>query len=573
MGFSQEDESEKPEAAWENPVLVIVRGIKYNESYKMLTGGIYMGSYLNPGNEAFAVALNSEIYVDKTGLLTYTNKVMNTLQGYICNSRPRRFGKSITANMLTAYYSKGCSSKEMFSGLEISRAKDFEKHLNQYDVLHWDIQWCMEPAGGPEQIVSYISEKTISELKEYYPHILPEEIRSLPEALSRINAASGTKFIVIIDEWDVLIRDEAADLKTQEEYINFLRAMFKGTEPTKYIQLAYLTGILPVKKEKTQSALNNFKDYSMLHAGPIAPYVGFTETEVQKLCEVYGQKFEEVKRWYDGYQIGKYHVYNPNAVVNLMLEGEFQSYWSGTASYEAIVPLINMDFDGLKSAVIEMLSGDHVPVDVTSFQNDTVSFANKDDVLTYLIHLGYLAYDRTFRTAFIPNEEIRQELILATKRKKWNELIVFQKESEQLLKDTIQMNGNAVAKEIEKIHMEYTSVIQYHNENSLSCVLTIAYLSSIQYYFKPIRELPTGRGFSDFVFLPKPEYRYDFPALVVELKWNKNAETALDQIKRQHYPASIASYTGDILLVGVNYDKKTKVHECRIEKYLKSGEK
>ena len=291
MGVSQADESEKPEAAWENPVLVIVRGIKYNESYKMLTGGICMGSYLNPGNEAFAVALNSEIYVDKTGLLTYTNKVMNTLQGYICNSRPRRFGKSITANMLTAYYSKGCSSKEMFSGLEISRAKDFEKHLNQYDVLHWDIQWCMEPAGGPERIVSYISEKTISELKEYYPHILPEEIRSLPEALSRINAASGTKFIVIIDEWDVLIRDEAADLKTQEEYINFLRAMFKGTEPTKYIQLAYLTGILPVKKEKTQSALNNFKDYSMLYAGPIAPYVGFTETEVQKLCEVYGQKF------------------------------------------------------------------------------------------------------------------------------------------------------------------------------------------------------------------------------------------------------------------------------------------
>ena len=569
MGFSQEDESEKPEAARENPVLVIVRGIKYNESYKMLTGGICMGSYLNPGNEAFAVALNSEIYVDKTGLLTYTNKVMNTLQGYICNSRPRRFGKSITANMLTAYYSKGCSSKEMFSGLEISRAKDFEKHLNQYDVLHWDIQWCMEPAGGPERIVSYISEKTISELKEYYPHILPEEIRSLPEALSRINAASGTKFIVIIDEWDVLIRDEAADLKTQEEYINFLRAMFKGTEPTKYIQLAYLTGILPVKKEKTQSALNNFKDYSMLHAGPIAPYVGFTETEVQKLCEVYGQKFEEVKRWYDGYQIGKYHVYNPNAVVNLMLEGEFQSYWSGTASYEAIVPLINMDFDGLKSAVIEMLSGDHVPVDVTSFQNDTVSFANKDDVLTYLIHLGYLAYDRIFKTAFIPNEEIRQELILATKRKKWNELIAFQKESEQLLKDTIQMNGNAVAKEIEKIHREYTSVIQYNNENSLSSVLSIAYLSSMQYYFKPIREFPAGRGFADFVFILKPEFQNYYPALVVELKWDKSVRAALDQIRDRKYPESVACYAGELLLVGINYNEKTKEHECRIEKYEK----
>ena len=528
-----------------------------------------MGVFVNPGNEAFAVALNSEIYVDKTELLTYTNKVMNTLQGYICNSRPRRFGKSITANMLTAYYSKGCSSREMFSNLGISKAEGFEKHLNQYDVLHWDIQWCMEPAGGPEKIVSYISEQTISELKEYYPHILPEKIRSLPESLSRINAATGTKFIVIIDEWDVLIRDEASDVRTQEEYINFLRAMFKGTEPTKYIQLAYLTGILPVKKEKTQSALNNFKDYSMLHAGPIAPYVGFTEAEVQKLCEEYGHEFEKVKRWYDGYQIGTYHVYNPNAVVNLMLEGEFQSYWSGTASYEAIVPLINMDFDGLRGAVIEMLSGDHVPIDITSFQNDKVSFANKDDVLTYLIHLGYLAYDRTFKTAFIPNEEIRQEMILATKRKKWNELISFQKESEQLLRDTLQMDGDAVAKEIEKIHREYVSVIQYNNENSLSSVLSIAYLSAMQYYFKPIREFPAGRGFADFVFIPKPEFQKFYPALVVELKWNKDVKTALDQIKDRKYPDSVACYAGELLLVGINYNEKTKEHECRIEKYEK----
>ena len=528
-----------------------------------------MGVFVNPGNEAFAVALNSEIYVDKTELLTYTNKVMNTLQGYICNSRPRRFGKSITANMLTAYYSKGCSSREMFSNLGISKAEGFEKHLNQYDVLHWDIQWCMEPAGGPEKIVSYISEQTISELKEYYPHILPEKIRSLPESLSRINAATGTKFIVIIDEWDVLIRDEASDVRTQEEYINFLRAMFKGTEPTKYIQLAYLTGILPVKKEKTQSALNNFKDYSMLHAGPIAPYVGFTEAEVQKLCEEYGHEFEKVKRWYDGYQIGTYHVYNPNAVVNLMLEGEFQSYWSGTASYEAIVPLINMDFDGLRGAVIEMLSGDHVPIDITSFQNDTVSFANKDDVLTYLIHLGYLAYDRTFKTAFIPNEEIRQEMILETKRKKWNELISFQKESEQLLRDTLQMDGDAVAKEIEKIHREYVSVIQYNNENSLSSVLSIAYLSAMQYYFKPIREFPAGRGFADFVFIPKPEFQKFYPALVVELKWNKDVKTALDQIKDRKYPDSVACYAGELLLVGINYNEKTKEHECRIEKYEK----
>lgn len=209
-----------------------------------------------------------------------------------------------------------------------------------------------------------------------------------------------------------------------------------------------------------------------------------------------------------------------------------------------MVPFINMDFDGLKTAILEMLSGAAVPVMVTSFKNDMVSFVNKDDVLTLLIHLGYLAYNQQTQMAYIPNEEIRREFLTAVTSNRWNELLTFQQESAELLDATLAMDENAVAAGIGKIHEEYTSVIQYHNENSLSCVLTIAYLSSIQYYFKPIRELPTGRGFSDFVFLPKPEYRYDFPALVVELKWNKNAETALDQIKRQHYPASIASYTG-----------------------------
>lgn len=240
-----------------------------------------MGIFVNPDNSAFQVALNSEIYVDKTGLLEYTNKVMNTLQGYICNSRPRRFGKSITADMLTAYYSKGCDSEKMFSGYEISRCPDFKKHLNQYDVIHLDIQWCMEPAGGPEKIVSYITDKTLEELRLYYQNQLSAEINSLPEALSKICNVTGRKFVIIIDEWDVLIRDAAANEKALNDYINFLRGMFKGSEPTKYIQLAYLTGILPVKKDVTQSALNNFKQYSMLSAGPLASYVGFTEEEVK----------------------------------------------------------------------------------------------------------------------------------------------------------------------------------------------------------------------------------------------------------------------------------------------------
>lgn len=376
-----------------------------------------MGMFVNPDNSAFQAALNAQIYVDKSGLLVYTNRVLASTDAFICNSRPRRFGKSITANMLAAYYSKGCDSSKMFEKLKISQSDGFKKHLNKYDVIQLDIQWCINAAGGADQVVSYITEKTISELQSIYPEVLTTKNQqtSLPETLAKINVAIGNKFVVIIDEWDVLIRDESANLKIQEEYINFLRGMFKGTEPTKYIRLAYLTGILPIKREKTQSALNNFDEFTMLSAGNMAPYVGFTESEVKMLAKKYHQNYEKVKRWYDGYLLNGQQIYNPRAVVGVMLNGEFKSYWSETASYETIVPLINMGFDGLKSAVIEMLSGDEVKVNTATFKNDTVNIQNRDEVLTYMIHLGYLGYDQNRRSAFVPNEEIRQELTLAVR--------------------------------------------------------------------------------------------------------------------------------------------------------------
>lgn len=528
-----------------------------------------MGRFVNPDNSAFQVALNSRIYVDKTGLIEYTNSVLDTTNAYICNSRPRRFGKSYAANMLAAYYSKGADSEQMFSGLQISREADFKKHLNKYDVIHIDIQWFLANCDDADNIVKYVTEAVLDELREVYPDVLPLEVSGLPDALSRIKDKVGQKFVVIIDEWDVLIRDEAANKKAQEDYINFLRGMFKGIEPTKYIQLAYLTGILPIKKEKTQSALNNFDEFSMLSPGSLAPYVGFTENEVRKLAEEYHQDFDEVKRWYDGYLLNGHQVYNPRAVVGVMLRGEFKSYWSETASYDAIVPLINMNYGGLKTAIIEMISGAEVKVNTATFKNDTVSIKSKDDVLTYMIHLGYFGYNPKLKTAFVPNEEIRQELTAAVGSKQWNEMLEFQKNSEHLLDATLDMDGVEVAAQIEKIHNEYASSIQYNNENSLSSVLAIAYLSAMQYYFKPVRELPTGRGFADFVFIPKIEYCSSYPALIVELKWNQNAQTAVRQIKDKKYPSSILDYTGEILLVGINYDKTSKEHQCLIEKYEK----
>ena len=528
-----------------------------------------MGLFVNPDNRAFQDAINAEIYVDKTGLLEVTNRFLSTPQKFICNSRPRRFGKSMAANMLAAYYSKGCDSHELFAGLVIEKNSDYEKYLNKFDVIHFDVQWCFKEAGSAEKTVSFITQTILSELRDIYGDIIPEHVKKVSGALAYISAATGNKFVIIIDEWDVLIRDEAMNKAVQEEYIDFLRNLFKGIEPTKFIALAYMTGILPIKKYKTQSALNNFLEYTMINPGPLASYVGFTKEEVTLLCQKYNLDFTELKRWYDGYLLGGYHVYNPCAVINLIFQGNFQSYWTQTGTYESILPLINMDFDGLRSAIIDMLAGESVEVIPYFFQNDMVSFRDKDDVLTLLIHLGYLAYNQKRSQAFIPNEEIRFEFAMATKVNKWSELISFQKESRALLNAVLDYDTEAVSEMLEKIHNQYTSVIEYHDENSLSSVLTIAFLSTLDYYFKPVRELPTGRGFADFVYIPKPMYREDYPALVVELKWNKSAATALQQIKEKRYTESLRDYAGDILLVGINYDKKTKEHTCSIENVMK----
>lgn len=439
-----------------------------------------MGRFVNPDSSAFQVALNSRIYVDKTGLIEYTNSVLDTTNAYICNSRPRRFGKSYAANMLAAYYSKGTDSEQMFSGLRISKDADFKKHLNKYDVIHIDIQWFLANCDDADKVVSFITKSVLDEFRGIYPDALPQEVVTLPDALSRVKECTGQKFVVIIDEWDVIIRDGAIIENIQDEYLNFLRGMFKGVEPTKYIQLAYLTGILPIKKERAQSAVNNLDEFTMLQADELAPYIGFTENEVKGLCEKYNRDFDKVKKWYDGYLLDGYQVYNPKAVVSVMTKGRFRSYWSETGSYEVVVPLICMNYDGLKNAIIEMLSGSEVKVDTATFKNDPAKIQNRDDVITYLIHLGYLGYNEDSESAFVPNEEIRQELITAVRSSNWDELIAFQQESRKLLTATLSMDEKQVAAEIDKFHSQYASMIQYNDENSLSSIITIAYLGTMQ---------------------------------------------------------------------------------------------
>ena len=526
-----------------------------------------MGIYFNPKNISFMKAIRSEIYVDKTGLIAYTNACLNTRDQYLCVSRPRRFGKSMTLEMLAAYYSRGCDSRELFAGYKIESDKTFQEHLNQYDVIYLNMQqFLLEAEQG--KATEYLEQEVLQELRKAYGDILDMGNIGLAAALRRIYVETDRQFIFLVDEWDCVMRERQESEELQKQYLDFLRNLLKD-QP--YVALAYMTGILPVKKYGEHSALNMFREFSMTNQKALEEYTGFTEDEVKQLCERFDMNFEETSSWYDGYMFKKFrHIYNPKSVVEAMSCQDFSSYWTSTETYEALKIYMDMDYDGLRSEIAQMLGGGRVVVNTGSFQNDMRNFKTKDDVLTLLIHLGYLAYDPQTREAFIPNKEIIGEFENAMSVSGWQEVMRVLKASEQLLEDTINGDAGRVAQALDRAHTEVASMLTYNDENSMACAIGLAYYSARKDYVL-IREFPSGKGFADIVFLPLPHT--DKPALVVELKYDKSAATALQQIKDRKYTQALERYSGEIVLAGVDYDKDKadKPHSCVIERVEKNN--
>ena len=523
-----------------------------------------MGKYLNPGNEKFFKAVNSEIYVDKSELIGYTNKVLNTMQQYICVSRPRRFGKSMAADMLAAYYSKGCDSKELFTGLKIAKDEQFDKYRNQYDTIFLNMQSFLSRSKNIEELIARVGKLVIHELKKQYPNVDYCDDSDLVESMQDVYEESRCPFIIIIDEWDCVFREFKEDKIAQERYLDFLRDMLKDKA---YIHLVYMTGILPIKKYGTHSALNMFSEFSMTNPRQLSEYVGFTENEVKDLCSRYGMNISELKEWYDGYRFANTDsIYSPKSVIEAVTSGICDNYWNQTETFEALRIYIDMNFDGLKEDVLSMMAGERVPVNTGSFANDMTSFQTEDDVLTLLIHLGYLGYDYNYKSVFIPNNEIRGEYVNAVSVSQWGEVSKALKNSADTLNAILQKRTGQVVEGIEQAHFE-TSHLQYNDENALSYTISLA-LYAARNFYTVYRELPTGKGFADMVYLPKKKFP-EKPALVIELKWDKTAESAIDQIKKKQYCQSLAEYQGNILLVVINYDKETREHSCVIEEYVK----
>lgn len=537
-----------------------------------------MGMFINRGNVGFSDYSKGE-YIDKTGMIVFINSTVNTSNRLTCVTRPRRFGKSIAANMLCAYYDRSCDSSALFEKFEIAKDPSFREHLNKYNVINVDITNFICEYRGDDNIVKYIQEDIKEDLIEEFPEVNISERTKLMPALMKVAKYTGTKFIFVIDEWDALCRELADKSDILDEYIDLLRRMFKSNDTANVFAGVYMTGILPIKKYGTQSALNDFREYSMTTPGPMGGFLGFNDDDVRMLAEKYGMDFSELKRWYDGYEmdtfdwrinipeIKKTSIYNPNSVMTAIRERHCDNYWARTEAFEALQQFIDCDFDGVKDTLEYLIKGEPVEINVLRFGNDISSVTDCSELFTLLIHFGYLNYNRKERTVTLPNQEIREEFVEALRgSKSHKELSELVRTSDRLLEALWMKDEAAVAKGVEYIHNHKVAPNFYNNEQSLRSVVRTAFLGAIDHYIE-IQELPSGKGYADLVFVPRRESKR--PLLIVELKWNNSADTAIAQIKKRDYPEILKPLAGEMLLVGINYDTKTKEHTCIIESMIK----
>ncbi|MDO4197269.1 MAG: AAA family ATPase, partial [Prevotellaceae bacterium] len=419
-----------------------------------------MGTYINKGNKAFRDIVSHE-YVDKSSLIPLINASLNSESRYSCVTRCRRFGKSMAAKMLCAYYDKSCDSRELFRGLKAEQDRSFEIYLNKYNVLYLDVTSFTTRPEIRKNIVRTIQEEIIYELKETFPDVKYKDNSDLMDVLSSITRSTGEKFFFIIDEWDAICREfperqklkgdpDTDTLTILDEYDMLLHRLFKTQDSDRVFAGAYLTGILPIKKYNTESAMNNFCEYSMIDPAFLAACYGFTEDEVKMLAERHNASMDNLKMWYDGYRIGKAsRIFNPYSVMKAIYYEEYGGYWSTTGAHDSVTTYIQMKFDGLKDDIIRMLAGESVYVDTTGFLNDMHIIRSKNDVLTVLIHLGYLTYNEEGQECYIPNKEVTDELLNAVEDTSWKRLADAITASRNLLDATIAGNENAVAKAID----------------------------------------------------------------------------------------------------------------------------
>ena len=533
-----------------------------------------MGAYVNPSNISFRKALRMPLYVDKSEMICDLNNYFDTENQYLCVSRARRFGKTMMANLISAYYSKGCDSRSLFEGLKLAQHPNWDRYLNSACVIKIDVNGWFRSTQDKNLTVKAIQSAVISELRTEFPSVqLPEEV-GLANALVTINVALDETFVIIIDEYDVLFRENVSD-SLRTEYLDLLNSLFKNDSLKPVISLAYITGILPIIRDRVQSKLNNFRQFTMLKPSVFAPYLGFLESEVRQLCEKRSMDFDRCAAMYDGYVFsGVGHVFNPNSVILSLENRDYDSYWVSTSSYDAITYYIDENIEGIQSDIRLLLEGGEVIVDPNRYLNNVELFNSKDQLFTYLTHLGYLTInpDENPPRCRIPNGEIRSEWFNALEEAKgFKSIKDLLAPTRAVLEATEQLDAPRVAAALDNFHAQYSSSLTFNRESSLQSAILMAYFYARK-DFMVFAELPTGLGFADVALIPLRRGR---AAIIIELKCDVEGQSstsspqkAIDQIKSRNYAQALAQHPGKdkgVTLVGITYDVKKKKHQCLIE--------
>jgi len=596
-------------------ILQIFESFIQTETWEILN---IKSKIFNPGEDEFCKILNSSFYIDKTELILYLNKKVNIKnENCVCISRPRHFGKTVTADMITAYYSYTESRITAFDDKKLTENDNWDKYFGKFNVIKLNMSdfFSKITKNNEREVIDIdegiekIKNSIVSEVQKSVPNFKYKHEYDIEQILSQIEKDTGSKIVLIIDECDFVIRFKKFDKKSYIKYLNFLTFIIKDKQ---CIALVYMTGILPIQKCGNNSSVASiFEESSMTSPKWMAKYIGFTDEEIKmllfykinlnnqtqvdniknsknlnkiKLDEKMFDEFKKMKKWYNGYQLIDvnnkiYEIYSPLSIKNTIKYHKLDNYWIKTEQYMLLKDYIEMDFDGLKEDVIVLigLSDDEknrVKININGYQNDMITFRDKDDILTMLVHLGYLAYDSNSNEVFIPNKEVREDFIQNTKSDKWTVSKRQLNLSEELLEATIKGDEKLVTQLLEDAYDDSTN-IRYHNKASLSASIQLAYHKATDYYIKLV-DIDSGKGFIDLFYLPYNSSDKKYPPIVVEMKYNKKADTGIKQIKRNKYPKTFENYYGVIILVCISYkkDKKTnhlkyKRHSCIIERHMK----
>ena len=517
----------------------------------------YFLNSITPINQ-FTKTTKGKYFVDKSELIEKINAAVGTDAQYLCITRPRRFGKTVNAMMLAAYYSKNANFKKLFDKLKISESLSYLEHLNKHNVVF--ITWCnptIEYKNYDEYMKGFVPQ-LISDLKEAFPHVNINEQDFVGKIFDDIYNKTGESFVFILDEWDYIFNNNLFSAIEREQFLKFLKKLLKDKP---YVELAYMTGVLPIAKYSSGSALNMFKEYNIMNDTKYDKFFGFTFEETEVLCKKQDKvTFEELKSWYDGYRTcSGLDVFNPRSVSYALSDGICQSYWTNTGPMDEISYYIENNVEEVRDDIVRMATGIPVNILLEGYGAEKINLNTREEILSAMTVYGFLSYHD--ETLTIPNKELRMKFDYALKNHQMGEISRLVLQSNQMLEATLKKDTETMERLLQEAHDINIPIIKYNDENSLACVITLVYLNARTKY-KIVREMPAGIGFADFIFYPNDKSK---PAFIIELKKGSTPDEALKQIREKRYALALKDYTGQKLAVGISYDGKLKTHKVKIE--------